>query len=116
VSLRRALTIESDDYDGYYMLVDDGIGMCKSKSRNVLVRVRDALNAVRDTGLVGLTVEEDIDDKARGVVLAISGNDLIVRLADGKLDSWTVCDCRIVEPERPDKPTKFNDPEDIRNP
>jgi hypothetical protein len=35
-------------------------------------------------------------------------------MPDGKLDMWSITDCRIVEPERPDKPTKFNDPEDIR--
>jgi hypothetical protein len=106
------ITIESDDYDGYYMLVDDGIGMCKSKSRNVLVRVRDALNAIRETGLVGLTVESAKD--TRGVVLALSDMYLVVRQPDNMLALWRIDNCRVVEPERPDKPTKFNDPEDIR--
>jgi hypothetical protein len=115
------LTIESDEHDGYYMLVDDGIGMCKSKSRNVLVRVRDALNAIRGTGLFGLTVENiggaiptRGGARLHGVALALSGPSVVVRMPDGKLDMWSITDCRIVEPERPDKPTKFNDPEDIR--
>jgi len=117
----KMLTIEGDENDGYYMLVDDGIGMCKSKSRNVLVRVRDALNAIRGTGLFGLTVENTdgaIPNRGgvrpRGVALALLGPSVVVRKPDGKLDMWSITDCRIVEPERPDKPTKFNDPEDER--
>ena len=104
------LTIESDDDNGYWMLLDDGIGIAKSKSRNALVRIRDALNAIRETGLVGLTVEEDARERPRGVVLAIAGNDLIVRLSDNTLDSWCARDCLIVEPERPTTPTPWNDP------
>jgi hypothetical protein len=116
------ITIERDDDNGYFMLVDDGIGLTKSKSRNVLVRIRDALNAVRETSLVGLTVHNNTKNpvgdslvgntlKTHGVVLALgSSGDLIVRLADGKLDEWAVQDCRVVEPERPTQNTPWNDP------
>lgn len=110
------LTIEMNDDMGYFMLLDDDIGMCKSKSRNVLVRIRDALNAVRKTGLVGLTVENHIDTVGtringfeRGVVLALSNTRLIVRLTDNSLDEWYVGNCQVIEP--PTKtPTPWNDP------
>jgi hypothetical protein len=39
---------------------------------------------------------------------------LVVRQPDNMLALWRIDNCRVVEPERPDKPTKFNDPEDIR--
>lgn len=107
---RREYTIEKDDDNGCWMLLEDGVGIARSKSRNALRRIRDALWAVEGGGLVGLTVEEDIDDRPRGVVQAISDNYLVVRLADGKLDTWNAGDCRLVEPERPDKPTPWNDP------
>jgi hypothetical protein len=107
---RRVYEIVADEDNGFWMLLEDGIGMARSKSRNVLKRVREALQAVEGAGLVGLTVEEDSAEKPRGVVQAISGNDLIVRLTDDRLDSWNVRDCRLVEPERPDKPTPWNDP------
>lgn len=108
--IRREYTIEKDDDNGFWMLLEDGVGIARSKSRNSLKRIRDALWAVEGGGLIGLTVEEDIDDHPRGVVQAISGNDLIVRLVDGKLDVWHAGDCRLIEPERPDKPTPWNDP------
>jgi len=113
------LTIEQDDDGGCFRLLDDGIGLCISKSRSVLVRVRDALNAIRETGLVGLTVKHQkdtipnrIDGYPRGVVLAlVSGPpQLVVRRADGKLDVWPVIDCVVVEPERPEKETPSNEP------
>jgi hypothetical protein len=113
------LTIEHDDDGGCFRLLDDGIGMCTSKSRSVLVRVRDALNAIRATGLVGLTVKHQkdtipnrVDGYPRGVVLAlVSGPpQLVVRRADDKLDVWPVLDCVVVEPERPEKETPSNEP------
>jgi hypothetical protein len=112
------LTIEMDEENGYFMLIDDGIGLAKSKSRNVLVRIRDALNAVRETSLVGLTVENTADNIPsrvngfpRGVVLAQDApRGLVVRLAEGKLDVWSVHTCRVVEPERPKCDTPWNDP------
>lgn len=113
------LTIEHDDDGGCFRLIDDGIGLCTSKSRSVLVRVRDALNAIRATGLVGLTVEHRTDTiphrvegYPRGVVLALVSApvQLVVRLADDKLDTWHVKDCKIVEPARPDKDTPGNEP------
>jgi hypothetical protein len=103
------LTIECDDDGGCYRLLDDGIGLCVSKSRNVLVRVRDALNAVRETGLVGLTVACGADT---GVVLALCSGppQLVVRRANGQLHTWLVVDCCVVEPARPDKDTPSNEP------
>jgi hypothetical protein len=103
------LTIEHDDDGGCYRLLDDGIGLCISKSRNVLVRVRDALNAVRETGLVGLTVACGADS---GVVLALCSGppQLVVRRANGQLHTWLVVDCCVVEPARPDKDTPSNEP------
>lgn len=109
--MRRVYELVPDVDNGFWMLLEDGVGMARSKSRNPLRRIRDALMAVEGGGLVGLTVVEDGDEpQPRGVVQAISGNDLIVRLADDRLDSWNVRDCRLVEPERPDKPTPWNDP------
>jgi hypothetical protein len=110
VITRRVYEIVSDDDNSFWMLLEDGCGIARSKSRNALRRIRDALVAVEGGGLVGLVVEEDIDPRPRGVVQAISGNDLIVRLPDDKLDSWNVRDCRLVEPERPTTPTPWNDP------
>jgi len=119
---RRVYEIVADVDNSYWMLLEDGIGMAKSKSRNALKRIREALVAVEGAGLVGLTVEEiavrndhnytgiSTNDNVRGVVQAISGNDLIVRLTDDKLDSWNVRDCRLVEPEKIDTPTPWNDP------
>jgi len=107
---RREYTIEKDDDNGCWMLLEDGIGMARSKSRTVLRRLRDALWAVEGGGLVGLTVKEDGGDKRRGVVQAISGCELIVRLSDDGLAAWNVGTCSLVEPERPDKPTPWNDP------
>lgn len=110
------LTIEKNDDMGYFMLLDDDIGMCKSKSRNALIRVRDALNAVRKTGLVGLTVENHVDTMGtringfeRGVVLALANSRLIVRLPDDTLSEWYVGNCQVVEPPSP-APTPWNDP------
>ncbi len=111
------LTIEADEDSGCHRLIDDGIGLCTSKSRNVLVRIRDALNAVRATGLAGLTVESTkdtipnrIDGQPRAVVLALSDAHLVVRKSDNMLDLWRVCDCRVVEPTRPEKDTPSNEP------
>jgi hypothetical protein len=111
------ITIEMDDDAGYFMLIDDGIGLAKSKSRNVLVRIRDALNAVRETSLTGLAVEYRVDTMGtridgypRGVVLAFSTAGFLVRLSNNKLDEWPVRNCHIVEPERPTTPTPWNDP------
>ena len=104
------LTIEKNDEEGYYMLLQDESGMCKSKSRNVLVRIRDALNAVAATSLIGHTVEENGGEHPRGVVLAIAGNDLIVRLSSNKLDSWNVRDCCIIEPEHKRSTCEWHDP------
>lgn len=117
------LYIERDDDAGCHRLIDDdygvGVGLCISKSRNVLVRIRDALNAVNKTGLVGLTVEHvkdtipnRVEGNPRGVVLALTGGppQFVVRLADGRLDAWTVTDCRIAEPVRPEKDTPSNEP------
>ena len=113
------LTIEHDDDGGCFRLLDDGIGLCTSKSRNVLVRVRDALNAIRETGLVGLTVKQvkdtipnRVDGYPRGVVLAlVSGPpQFVVRRPDNKLDIWPVIDCVVVEPEPPEKETPSNEP------
>lgn len=113
------LYIEKDDDGGCFRLIDDDVGLCTSKSRNVLVRVRDALNAVRETGLVGLTVKHQkdtipnrIDGYPRGVVLAlVSGPpQFIVRLADNRLDVWPVIECHIVEPAKPGRDTPSNEP------
>lgn len=113
----QVLTIEMDEDAGYFMLVDDGIGLAKSKSRNVLVRIRDALNAVRETSLVGLTVENRTDNVPsrvegfpRGAVLALAGDRLVVRLADNKLALWPVAICCVIEPEPPKRNTPWNDP------
>lgn len=103
------ILIEKDEDNGYFMLVDDGIGLAKSKSRNVLVRIRDALNAVRETGLVGLTVRTR-PPGLTGVVLALSRRGLVVRLLDGALGDWPIEQCQIIEPERPTTPTPWNDP------
>jgi len=110
------LTIEKNDEMGYFMLLDDDCGICKSKSRNALVRIRDALNAVRKIGLVGLTVENHVDTMGTringfecGVVLALANNRLIVRLPDDRLDEWYVGNCQVVEPPSP-APTPWNDP------
>lgn len=91
------LHIEHDDDGGCFRLIDDGVGLCTSKSRNVLVRLRDALNAVRATGLTGLTVENTkdtvpsrIDGFPRGVVLALSDAHLVIRKPDNMLDLWHV--------------------------
>lgn len=113
------LHIEHDDDGGCFRLIDDGIGLCTSKSRNVLVRIRDALNAVRETGLAGLTVEyrvdtipNRIDGFPRGVVLALvsSPAQLVVRLPDDKLDIWLVNNCKVVEPTPPKRDTPSNEP------
>lgn len=111
------LTIEHDDDGGCFRLLDDDVGLCTSKSRNVLVRLRDALNAVRATGLAGLTVENTkdtvpsrIDGFPRAVVLALSDAHLVVRKLDNMLDLWRVCECRVVDPARPDKETPSNEP------
>jgi hypothetical protein len=112
------LTIEKNDDAGCFMLIDDGIGLAQSKSRNVLVRIRDALNAVRETSLVGLTVENTDGTipnrggvRPRGVVLALdSPGDFVVRLPDGKLDEWSVKNCRVVEPDPPTRDTPWNSP------
>lgn len=122
------LTIEADEDGGCHRLIDDGIGLCTSKSRNVLVRIRDALNAVRETGLVGLTVEKAIGTVAdkqsiRGVVCAvvaaphgafgdaaIVSAGLIVRRDGGKLEVWAAHTCSVVEPARPEKDTPSNQP------
>jgi hypothetical protein len=103
------LTIEKDDDGGCYRLIDDGIGLCTSKSRNVLVRIRDALNAVRETGLVGLTVACGADP---GVVLALCSGppQLVVRRANGQLHTWMAADCRVIEPAPPDRDTPSNEP------
>ena len=103
------LTIEKDDDGGCYRLIDDGIGLCTSKSRNVLVRIRDALNAVRETGLVGLTVACGADP---GVVLALCSGppQLVVRRANGQLHTWMAADCRVIEPAPPDRDTPGNEP------
>lgn len=113
------LHIEHDDDGGCFRLIEDGIGLCTSKSRNVLVRIRDSLNAVGQESLGGLTVEtpdsyntktERVVTVKRGVVLAYSGAYLIVRLPDGQLDEWFPKDCRVVEPEKPARDTPGNEP------
>lgn len=114
------LTIEHDDDGGCFRLIDDGIGLCTSKSRNVLVRLRDALNAVGESNLGGITVKHQkdtipnrVDGYPRGVVLAlVSGPpQLVVRRTDNNaLDVWHVTDCVVVEPARPDKDTPSNEP------
>jgi len=121
------LTIEHDDDGGCFRLLDDGIGLCTSKSRNVLVRVRDALNAVRETGLVGSTVAKLIGTRSdkqpvhiHGVVCAIVAvphgvsailtAGLVVRRDDSKLEVWTAHECSVVEPARPDRDTPSNEP------
>jgi len=111
------LTIEKDDDAGCHRLIDDGIGLCNSKSRNVLVRIRDALNAVHATGLAGLTVESTkdtipnrVDGQPRAVVLALSDAHLVVRKSDNMLDLWHVGECRVVDPARPEKDTPSNEP------
>lgn len=111
------LHIERDDDGGCFRLIEDGVGLCASKSRNVLVRVRDALNAIGETSIGGLTVENTkdtvptrIDGPPRGVVLAYSSPYLIVRRADNRLDEWFIKDCRIVEPEKPSRDTPSSEP------
>lgn len=113
------LTIEKNDEEGYFMLLDDGIGMCKSKSRNVLVRVRDALNALANTGLVGHTVDNRYDSMEtrvngfpRGVVLAHASNGIVVRLPDGQLDVWEIGTGKIfiIEPTHPKSTAEWHDP------
>lgn len=120
------LHIEKDDDAGCFRLIDDGIGLCTSKSRNVLVRIRDALNAVGQTGLQGLTVEHvkdtipnRVDGYPRGVVLGLCSGppQLVVRrepgikgLTENKLDVWMAVECRVVEPAKPDRDTPSNEP------
>lgn len=114
------LHIEHDDDGGCFRLIDDGVGLCISKSRNVLVRIRDALNAVGQTGLQGLTVKHQkdtipnrVDGYPRGVVLAlVSGPpQLVVRRVDNNaLDVWHVTECVVVEPEKPKRDTPSNEP------
>lgn len=103
------LYIERDDDGGCFRLIEDGIGLCTSKSRNVLVRIRDALNAVGETSIGGLTVEHT-DGRMRGIVLTYSGAYLIVRLPDGRLGEWFPKDCRIVGPEKPQRDTPSSEP------
>jgi hypothetical protein len=117
MSIRREYSLVADEENGYWMLLQDDVGIAKSKSRNSLKRIRDALRAVEDAGLVGLLVENTkdtvpsrIDGFPRGVVLAINGHDLIVRRTDDKLDEWLITHCRLVEPEKPTTPTPWNDP------
>lgn len=107
--LRREYTIECDDDNGCWMLLEDGVGLARSKSRKVLVRLRDALWAVEGQGLAGLTVENDVEH-CRGVVQGIDGPLLTVRKSNNKLATWVAGSCSVVEPERPDKPTPWNDP------
>jgi len=113
------LHIEHDEDGGCFRLIDNGIGMCTSKSRTVLIRIRDALNAVRETGLVGATVEHRvdtipnrIDGFPRGVVLALCSGppQLVVRLADDTLDTWLANSCRIITPPLPPCETPGNEP------
>jgi hypothetical protein len=107
--IERKYTLERDDENGYWMLLHDGVGMAKSKSRNVLKRIRDALEAVEGGGVYGLTVEAAYDHR-RGVVLALQGAHLIVRTSTGQLEDWNATGCHVVEPARPDKATPWNDP------
>lgn len=113
---RRVYEITADEDNSYWMLLEDGVGIAKSKSRNALRRIRDALEAVEGEGLVGLTVEgHDLQKPPpwkRGVIQAINGDSFtfIVRLEDDRLDIWSIRDCRLVEPERPTTPTPWNDP------
>lgn len=111
--IKKVYEIVTFEDAGYWMLLEDGIGMAKSKSRNALKRIRDALQTAQETGLIGLTVE--IEGVKRGIVQAISDRaDLIVRrtgvLQTDNLEVWPVHACRLVEPDKIDTPTPWNDP------
>lgn len=114
------ITIRCDDDAGYWMILQDGCGIAKTKSKTQALRIRDALNAVFEDGLCGLTVENTtdniparVDGYPRAVVLALTGMHLVVRKPDDKLDVWAVADCRIVSPGPPDKETVADDPPNI---
>lgn len=105
------IIIERDDDSGYWRIIEDGVGIAKSKSRNCCIRIRDALNAIGNVSLIGSTVRPmDSELNASGVVLAVSDKGLIVRLNNGFLDLWDIIGSQIIEPEYPDKETTFNDP------
>lgn len=77
------IDIEVDDRVGCLRLVEDGVGLCTTKSRNVARRIRDALD--KDT-LVGSRVRWDYTDQ-EAVVVAICGpTSLIVRYDNNALD------------------------------
>lgn len=115
----KTYTITCDEENGYHMLLEDGIGMAKSKSRNALRRIRDALTV--ENALIGLTVKLiDLQESSRkiqthtwGVVLAVSEDTLVVRLSDDHLDRWTISACQIVDPDQIDKETHASDPPNI---
>lgn len=104
------LYIERDDDAGCFRLIEDGVGLCTSKSRNVLVRVRDALNALGKMSLDGVTIACGADT---GVAMGLCDGSfpkLIVRRPDGQLHAWRIDDCRVVEPETPARDTPSNEP------
>lgn len=106
--IERRYTLVRDDDNGYWMLLDDNVGIAKSKSRRSLMRIRDALEAVEGGGVYGLTVEKS--NGKRGVVLDFNRLLLIVRTTTNHLEEWVASACHVVEPERPDKITPWNDP------
>ncbi len=115
----KHLELQHDEDAGYWILLEDGVGLAKSKSRTVMVRIRAALSA--PNALVGLTVEQvkdtipnRIDGYPRGLVLGVADPvQLIVRLADDRLATWNINDCKVVDAPKPEKATPSNDPADI---
>jgi hypothetical protein len=109
----KHLELEHDDDAGYWLLREDGVGLAKSKSRTVMMRVRAALSA--PNALVGLTVElGDGRVQGHGLVLGLAPSaQLVVRLADDRLATWSISDCKIVDAPKPDKDTPSDDPPNI---
>lgn len=95
------------------MLCRDDVGMCKSKSRKVLVDIRDALEAREGSILVGQTVERISTSPRggeRGVIVGVDprGGQLLVRLLDSTLGHWDTEHVKIVEPVSIDHPTTWD--------
>jgi hypothetical protein len=91
--MRYPYYLQTDDEAGEVRLLQDGICIAHAKSRNSMVKIRDALNA--PVPLEGAWVSKETHNGVEvGVVQAVASNvlgfKLLVRIQDDTLTYWLV--------------------------
>ncbi len=112
MSTRYPYYLETDDEVGEVHLMQDGIIIAHSKSRNAMAKIRDALNAPCPLEGAWVTKQNDptsmsfhLNPVQVGVVqsvayAALGGFMLLVRTDDNTLEAWStsgVSDIRVID-------------------